>query len=117
MWIINSLIVIINHTDPTCNLESNGTAVYEVNNNSGVVTQIWNEVVGLNNYNQISFSSDVDNLSPGNYMIEVTDELGCKKEEFFTINEFWSNALAIGLIVLGYDPLRKFLINLTTIVR
>jgi len=31
----------------------------------------------------------------------------------FVINEFWSNALAIGLIVVGYDPLRKFLMDLT----
>lgn len=83
----DELIVTINYTDPTCNFESDGTADYEVNNNSGVVTQIWNEVIGLNNYNQISFSSEVNNLSPGNYMIEVTDELGCQKEEFFTINE------------------------------
>lgn len=32
---------------------------------------------------------------------------------FFVVNEFWQNALAIGLIVVGYDPLRAYLINLT----
>ncbi|MER2513354.1 MAG: ATP-binding protein [Nitrosomonas ureae] len=32
---------------------------------------------------------------------------------FLFVSHFWSNALAIGLIVVGYDPLRKFLINLT----
>lgn len=32
---------------------------------------------------------------------------------FFTVSDFWANAVAIGLIVIGYDPLRGFLINLT----
>ncbi len=32
---------------------------------------------------------------------------------FFFVSDFWSNALAIGLIVVGYDPLRKFLVDLT----
>ncbi|HRK61995.1 MAG TPA: ATP-binding protein [Candidatus Omnitrophota bacterium] len=33
--------------------------------------------------------------------------------DFFTVSEFWVNALAIALIVAGYDPLRKILIDLT----
>lgn len=32
---------------------------------------------------------------------------------FLFVSHFWSNALAIGLIVVGYDPLRKFLVDLT----
>ncbi len=32
---------------------------------------------------------------------------------FLIVNDFWSNAMAIALIVIGYDPLRTFLINLT----
>lgn len=83
----NEMIIQIISTNPSCNLGENGNATYNVINNIGEVDQTWSIINGFEDYESISFEDTLNNLSANNYIVVITDSIGCSKSEIFTITE------------------------------
>lgn len=75
----DSLVSIISSENITCFGYDNGEINIETSGGTGTYTYVWN----TGNYN----SSNVNTLSPGNYIITVTDENGCINEVEASITE------------------------------
>ncbi len=73
-------------TDETANDANDGTAT--ANPTGGTVPYNYSWSNGGN-------TQTIDNLSPGNYTVTVTDDNGCTKEETVTVNEFICPTLTI----------------------
>jgi gliding motility-associated-like protein len=83
----NAIIIQLNTIDPSCYLGSNGSATFTSLNTVGNVTQVWSSVIALGNYEALSFEDTLSELNAGNYLIELTDSLGCSQSEIFSISE------------------------------
>ena len=75
-------------TDVSCYNGNNGSATFDVQNNTGSVSHTWSKVIALNDYEEISYSATMNNnIVQGNYILQVVDSIGCTQSEFFSVEQ------------------------------
>jgi len=90
---LNALIGALSLQDVSCNGSANGSAIFQVSGGTLPYIYSWSHLApGITTFN---LSDTVSNLSPGAYMVNVTDNLGCEFELIFNILE--PNSLNFGL--------------------
>lgn len=74
----NTIVLNLNSTDVACNGFNDGTATVDISGTNAPFTINWS-----NNSNDTLLT----NLSPGTYVVTVTDQINCRRIDSLTINE------------------------------
>ena len=83
----NDIILNISSSNITCHNGNDGAASYSSTNSQAPFNQTWYSVIALNNNVPLSFESSLSDLTAGNYLLEIVDNLGCHQTETFSITE------------------------------
>ena len=83
----NEILLTVNENDVICYGGNSGSASFSIQNSVGNINSVWSSVISLANIIPLSFNAVLENVSVGNYQLQVTDSLGCIQTQTFFIDQ------------------------------